>query len=546
MQPGSRFGIRGSADGRMGISEQKKESLTTQSVWILVAKIAGFALNTMLPLLVVRYLTQENVGVYRQAFLVAANAVLVLPFGFSMSAYYYLNRDPEKHHAAVLNILAFNFLMGAAAFLVLFLFPGVLGATFQSEELTRLSPLIGIVIWLWIFSSFLETAALAQQEARLGAVFIVFSQGIKTLLMIGAVVMFRTVDSIICAAIAVFAGQSVLLVAYLHKRFPRFWAHIDLPFFRRQFAYTVPFGLSVMLYVGQTDIHNYFVSHSFSAAEFAIYSVGCFQLPLITLLYESVGSVMIPKMSQLQDEDKKGEMLRLTVTATQKLAFFYFPLFAFLMVVASEFITTLFTSQYAASAAIFRVNLFALPLFSLVVDPITRAYPKAAHFLLRVRVGIVIVLLAVFWYGIGRFGLLDMIAIVAASIVFEKLVAAWISARMLEVRFSDLHLLKPIGKIAAAASAAAVVLVVVYAAAAGQMMNLFLALAERALAFFGLAKGFEFVGGCMFLGLFASIFGTAYLVFAIWLGAVDPDDKEKFSRLLRRAMPRRSSEPKAA
>ncbi len=526
-------------------SVQKKASLTSQSVWILFAKVAGFALNTMLPLLVVRYLTQENVGVYRQAFLVAANAVLVLPFGFSMSAYYYLNRDPDKQHAAVLNILAFNFLMGAAAFLVLFLFPAVLGATFQSDELTRLAPLIGVVIWLWIFSSFLETAALAQQEARLGAAFIVCTQALKTLLMIGAVVIFRTVDSIIYAAIVVFAGQSVLLVAYLHNRYPRFWTHVDLPFFRRQFAYTVPFGLSVLLYVGQTDVHNYFVSHSFSAAEFAIYSVGCFQLPLITLLYESVGSVMIPKMSQLQDEDRKGEMLRLTVTATQKLAFFYFPLFAFLMLTANEFITTLFTSQYAASAAIFRVNLFALPLFSLVVDPITRAYPKAAHMLLRVRVGIVIVLIGVFWYGIGRFGLLEMITIVVASIVFEKLVAAWISARMLDAGFGDLYLLKPIGKIAAAAAGAAVVTIGVYAAAAGQMMSMFIAVAERVLAAADLAKGSEFVGGCLFLGSFAAIYGTAYLILALWIGAVDPDDKERVLRLVRRFMVWRSSVPKA-
>ncbi len=527
----------------METSAQKKASLTIQSAWILVAKVAGFALNTLLPLLVVRYLSQESVGVYRQAFLVATNAVLVLQFGFSMSAYYYLNRDPEKHSAAVLNILIFNFAMGAAAFLVLFFFPGILGDTFQSTELARLSPHIGIVIWLWIFSSFLETAALAQQEARLGAVFIVLSQLLKTSLMIAAVVLFGTVDSIVYAAIIVFSIQSVILVAYLAHRFPRFWRHLDLSFFRRQFAYAVPFGLSVMLYVLQTDIHNYFVSHSFSAAEFAIYSVGCFQLPLITLLYESVGSVMIPKMSQLQDEDRKREMLELTVTATQKLAFFYFPLFAFLMVVATEFITTLFTRQYAASAAIFRVNLFALPLFCLVVDPITRAFPRAAHILLAVRVGIVVALMAVFWYGIGRFDLRDMITIVVASIVFEKIAAAWISGRMLNAGVGDARLLKPIGKIALSATAAAGLVVAVYFGIAGQLMAFCTSLADHIFRVVDIGKGSEFVGGCLFLGVFAAIYGTAYLLCANWLGVIDQEDKERVFRLIRRFMLRRSSEP---
>ena len=101
---------------RMGERKQNETSLTRQSAWILAAKVVGFALNTVLPLLVVRYLTQESVGVYRQAFLVASNAVLVLPLGLSMSAYYFLNREPEKHPAVVLNILLFNFLMGMAAF----------------------------------------------------------------------------------------------------------------------------------------------------------------------------------------------------------------------------------------------------------------------------------------------------------------------------------------------------------------------------------------------------------------------------------------------
>ena len=311
------------------MDESKKEnsSLTKQSAWILFAKVIGFGLNTLLPLLVVRYLTQEIVGVYRQAFMVASNAVLVLPLGFSMSAYYFLNREPEKHRAAVLNILLFNLAMGFLAFLTLVMFPQILGATFQSAELSRLAPVIGLLIWVWIFSSFIETAALALQEARFAAGVIILSQLFKTALMITAVVVFQTVDALLYATIALFTFQSFFLILYLHRRFPRFWTSIDLAFFRRQMAYALPFGFSVLLYVGQTDIHNYFVSHSFSAAEFAIYSVGCFQLPLITLLYESIGAVMIPKMSILQAGKKKREMLELTVNATKKLAFVYFPLF---------------------------------------------------------------------------------------------------------------------------------------------------------------------------------------------------------------------------
>ena len=207
----------------MNETTRPKSSLTNQSAWILLAKVAGFALNTLFPLLIVRFLSQENVGLYRQSFLIAANAVLVLPLGFSMSAYYFLNRDPEKHSATVVNILSFNFVMGGIAFLILFLFPQILGAAFQNEEMTRLAPIIGILIWLWIFSSFLETVALALQEARLTAFFIIAAQVLKTAMMTAAILYYATVDSLIYATILLFVIQTVILLAYLHKRFPFFW-----------------------------------------------------------------------------------------------------------------------------------------------------------------------------------------------------------------------------------------------------------------------------------------------------------------------------------
>lgn len=530
----------------MSRPERKTSSLTHQSAWILFAKVIGFALNTVLPLLVVRYLTQENVGVYRQAFLVAANAVLVLPLGFSMSAYYFLNREPEKHPAVVFNILLFNFVMGALAFFALLFFPQILGATFQNPELERLAPLIGVAIWLWIFSSFLETAALALQEARLAAGFIVFSQVLKTALMIAAVVLFKNVDSLLYATIIVFATQSIVMITFLHSRFPVFWSRIDLPFFRTQMAYALPFGLSVLLYVGQTDVHNYFVSHSFSAAEFAIYSVGCFQLPLIAMLYESVGAVMIPRMSQMQDEGRKREMLEMTANATQKLAFVYFPLFAYLMIVANEFITTLFTKDYAASADIFRVNLLTLPLFSLVVDPIARAYPYAGRLLLKVRVGICVVLFAIFFVGVGRFGLMEMISIVVAAILVEKLACALISTRMLDAKIADFTLLKTTGKIAVAAVVAAAMLFIFYFLTAERLLSACISLSQRILTVAGLERAADFIGGCFFLGVCLLIFAASYLTAANWLGAIEVADKEKVFKAIRRWRSVRGVATKAA
>lgn len=64
-----------------------KQSLKSQSAWLLAAKIIGFGFSFMLPLMIVRFLDQEAVGHYREAFQIITNAIVLLPLGFSMSAY---------------------------------------------------------------------------------------------------------------------------------------------------------------------------------------------------------------------------------------------------------------------------------------------------------------------------------------------------------------------------------------------------------------------------------------------------------------------------
>src|ERR1051325_10121430 len=102
-------------DPKASIQGKKPASLREQSAWLLTAKVVGFAFSFVLPLLIVRYLDQEQVGNYRQAFLIITNAVIILPLGFSMSAYYFLARESERRGAAILNILLFNFVVGGLA-----------------------------------------------------------------------------------------------------------------------------------------------------------------------------------------------------------------------------------------------------------------------------------------------------------------------------------------------------------------------------------------------------------------------------------------------
>jgi O-antigen/teichoic acid export membrane protein len=513
--------------------KKQTASLKMQSAWLLFAKIVGFGFSFLLPLLIVRYLNQENVGLYRESFLVIVNAVAILPFGFSMSAYYYLSRETERRGAAVFNILLFNFLIGGLVCLALYLYPQMVGNIFQSDDLTLLTPKIGLVIWIWMLSTFLETVAIANQEARLATFFIIFAQFSKTFLMVGAVFLFASVESFIYAAIIQGLLQTAILLVYLYYRFPKFWTTFRPAFFLEQMIYAVPFGLAGILWILQTDIHNYFVGYKFTSAEFAIYAYGCFQLPLIAMLAESVTSVLIPRMSELETVDNKREMVRLTARAMQKLAFFYFPIYVFLLITAQTFIITLFTTDYLASVPIFIINLTLLPFSILITDPIVRAYKELGRFLLVLRIFVLAALIAALYFGLQYFDMRGMIAIAVVAILIEKAIAETVIVRKLGFGRKDFHLLKAVGKTAIISLVAGVVTYFVYINTKEYLLNFGEHFAEEAFHTTQLSV-LNFFGGSLTLFICALVFVPIYLFGAYFTGVIEDDEKLQFKNILKR------------
>lgn len=499
----------------------------------------------MLPLLIVRNLSQTEVGHYREAFQVIANAVIILPLGFSMSAYYFLARDEHRRPSAILNILLFNFVVGGLACLTLFLFPQIIGNIFRSQELAALSPYIGIVIWIWIFSTFLETVAIANQEAKTATVFIILAQFTKALLMGGAVLIFATVESFIYAAMIQGVIQTIVLFLYIRSRFPGFWRTFDRAFFWEQMRYAVPFGVAGILWMAQLDIHQYFAGHRFTSAEFAIYAYGCFELPLLAMLSESVTSVLIPRMNELHQQGKREEMVSLTIRAMQKLAFFYFPIYVFLLITAKTFIITLFTKNFEASASVFVINITLLPFSILITDPMIRSFKELGRMFLIIRAAILVVVVAIFYTYLDQLGMTGIIGVAVAAIIFEKFVAEAIVISKLKIRLSQLTQLKPIGKTAIAATIAGVVTYFVYWEVKDYLLYAGEHFAEDVLHTSQLSI-LNFFGGAFVLGISGAVYGVIYLSTALMFGLIEDDEKAFIRKLIGRFIPSRSAKIQTA
>ncbi|MEW6127500.1 MAG: oligosaccharide flippase family protein [Acidobacteriota bacterium] len=438
-------------------TEQSHSSLTARATWFMVAKIAAFILNFILPLMLVRRLSPHEFGVYKQVFLVVGTAITLLPLGFGMSAYYFLPREPEKQGAVVFNILIFYTVIGLMMGVAFMAFPSMLAVILHSPEFFDYGALVGMIIVFWVMTPLPEMLAVAKQEPRLAFAFVVSSQFVRTALLVIAAVAFASVKALMIAAIIQGILQLLMLLVYLHRRFPGYWQKFDHKVLRRQLSYALPLGFAGLLYSLQSDLHNYFAAYTYDAATFAIYAIGCFQLPLVGILSESVCSVMIGRISVLQKQDARQQIIELMAQVMRKLAMVYFPLYGFLMVAGRDFIIVLFTDQYLASWSIFAINLTMLPVSILVLDPVLRAYAEQRYYLLKLRLVLIGFMILALWAATRYFGLIAIISVVVFFSVLERIWTAVKMGKVIGVRRSDNYLLKDIKKVALSAAAAAII-----------------------------------------------------------------------------------------
>ena len=438
---------------------ERQESLSARAALMMCAKTLAFGFTFALPLLLVRWLSQEQFGIYKQVFLFVNTSFALLPLGVGMSAFYFLPRERERRHQIVFNILLFYTFVSGLLCLLLIARPTLLATLFNSPDMTRYAPLVGLVILAWVLSSSLEMIAVANQEIRVATIFIIASQFTKAVFLLSAAAFFTTVESLLYAAMVQGILQSIVFIIYLRSRFGAFWRGFEWQVMRNQLAYALPFGLASIIFRALAELDNYFVSYRFGPVLYGIYAIGCFEVPLLGLLSESISSVTIPRISQLQSVGNLRGMIELILSLVRKLALLLLPVYAFLLVMGRDFITILFTSQYLAAWPIFAINLTLVPLtiITCAYDPVMRAHPEHRHFLVKLRCALLGLFVICLWFVVPRFGMLGAVTAMISMNVIDRLVIAGKVKKILGLDRGHFPLLKEVGKVALAALIAAAI-----------------------------------------------------------------------------------------
>ena len=385
---------------------------------IIAGRIAGFLAAFVTPLVLVRIFDLDTFGTYKQWFLLYFTLLIITQIGMSESLLYFLPKAEDLAGRYVMNSLLFLTVAGAAAAGLLMLNAETIAHWMSNPALVPLIPLLGLYLQLMQASIGLETVMTARGSFRSAALAYAVTDVTRAAFLIVPVLIVPSLRSLLQGAVAFAALRFLYTVQYFWRTFGAGFRP-DAACFVRQLVYALPFALSVVASVAQENFHQYAVSGLFDTATFAIYSVGCLQIPLVDLVATTVCNVMMVGMTNAIHDGREVDVINLWHQTVRKLALVFFPLTALLLIAARDVIVMLFTDAYLASVPVFMIGVTAVVFAAVPIDGLLRVYAKTRTLLVMNLARLALIVVLIHWF-ITSFGLVGAIAVTVLALAVGK------------------------------------------------------------------------------------------------------------------------------
>lgn len=387
---------------------------------IISGRLAGFAITFAIPLILVRLFDLETFGTYKQWFLLHLTLLTLTQVGMSESLLYFLPRGGREAGQYMMNALVFLMVVGAAAALLLVAMAEPIARFMNNPALVPLMPALALYLFLIQSAISLETVMTARSQFGLAAAAYAGSDIVRAGLLLLPLLIVPALPALIYGALVFGVLRLGLAIWYYRHEFGSS-LQLDLPGFKVQLAYALPFALYVVANVAQESFHQYAVAGFFDAATFAVYSVGCLQIPLVEVVSTTVCNVMMVSMAKEMHNGRESQVLRIWHDSVRKLALVFFPLAGLLLVLSRDVIVLLFTEAYAASIPIFMVGVSAIVLSSIPIDGLLRVYAKTRTLLVLNLIRLAIIALGIYGF-VALFGLVGAVLVTVLASAVGKAV----------------------------------------------------------------------------------------------------------------------------
>ena len=388
---------------------------------LMSGRILGFILAFIMPIILVRIFTQQEFGTYKQLFLVFNTLLVIAQMGMAESLYYFLPEDSDNTGKYVFNAISILGVLGLLIAAGLWFFRYNVAALLNNMETAEYISYIGIFLLLMLMAVMLEIVMTNKKQHLLASATYASSDLFRALCFIIPVILYGNLYALLLGAVGFGIFRFGVLLYYLHNQC-RSGFQVDSVLLRKHLAYAIPFGLAGMIEIIQVKYHLYAVSYYFDAATFALYAIGCLQIPLVDYVMTSTSNVMMINMREKVNDGLAPDVLFIWQDATRKLALIMIPMIGGLLLIAPELIVLLFTSAYAGSIPIFMLWTSGMLLTILLTDGVLRVFAETRFLIFQNLVRLVLIAVFIRWF-LTSYGLFGAVLVTLFANIVARLIA---------------------------------------------------------------------------------------------------------------------------
>lgn len=434
-------------------------SLSDRAGFLIAANTIKYAVGFTLPMLMVRLLDKADYGTYQQLLLVNTMCVGLLTLGLPSSIFYFYNRVAGGQKSGlILQTLLLLAAAGAVAAAGIAFGAPLIAHRMSNPGLAQLLPLYALAIGLMLAGEHFVPFMVVQDRYGTALGFETAETFVRVLTLMVPVILGFGMRGLVVAALLYAIVRLVVRTLWLLRTGPepvRLGTARAATFVSEQMGYSIPLWLTSIVGIAGSMLDRAIVAGAFKPVDFAIYSVGALSVPLDVIFQASVADVLRATLPPLIKQGEMQEVTRLLRETVRKLSLIMLPSFVFLFGFADEFITMLFTNQYAESVRVFRIYLLGMPLFMFTLSLVPQMFG-------RTRINLTIVLVSTGFHTVLSFVLLKTVGFYgpALSAVISAYVATaiylWVSCQLTGAPLRRLVPMPEIAKVLVSATAALV------------------------------------------------------------------------------------------
>jgi O-antigen/teichoic acid export membrane protein len=397
------------------------DSTFKPALMLMSGRALAFAVTFFVPAVLARLFLQAEFGTYKQFYLITYTLYGLGQLGLAECLFYFLPADPSNAGRYAFNSLVMLGVIGVMFAAALLVNSSTIAVLLSNPQLAEYLPLACFTVVFMLMGTVLEITMICRKQYRLATTTYAASDVFRAAFLIFPALVTRDLWWTLVGAITFCLLRVLTIVGYFRREFGSS-LRFDSGLLRNQIGYALPFTMSVMVQIFQQNYHQYAVSFHFDAATFAIYSVGCLQIPLIDFMATPASNVMMVQMGEHLRDSRRERLLGVWQDTTRKLSFVFFPMVALLIVSAPQVITLLFTKAYAASIPIFMVWSLSILFAAFQTDGVLRVFAQNRWLFVMNIARLTFTLLLMSWF-LGKFQLIGAVFVTLLGMSIAKTLA---------------------------------------------------------------------------------------------------------------------------